>query len=398
MKNALLVFGLLLGLASISVAQIKVEASGDVGIGGLSNPSKTLDVNGDTRVRGRFLDLGFGQSNGLVSMNIGGGRVADGDASVELIADDSAFPSYGFRFRRTAAGLTNIEHRGTNSVNFRNFEAADTRFWTDNTLRMTIFDNGNVGIGVPSASHKLTVSDDIKVNGVIIASDKRLKSNVASFHYGLNEILKLKPLTYHYSGKGGTNSSRRHTGVFAQDLQSVMPELVSEYTYVDKDEDGNVIGEETFLQIDDTAIKYAIINAVREQQDLIQEKDAQIAALQEQFDELTEMLTNLQSIGTIGAVNTQVQLTYYDLADLNQNTPNPFSGSTQIAYIVPSNANSAQINIFDMRGKLIKEVDVQHTGEGRLTINATEIPAGTYSYQLQIDGKVVDNKKMVIAH
>ena len=48
-----------------------------------------------------------------------------------------------------------------------------------------------------------------------------------------------------------------------------------------------------------------------------------------------------------------------------------------------------------MNGQLLKSVSVAQ-GNGQLTINAGELAAGTYSYNLVVDGAIVDTKKMVL--
>ena len=62
-----------------------------------------------------------------------------------------------------------------------------------------------------------------------------------------------------------------------------------------------------------------------------------------------------------------------------------------------NSSNEAQIKIFDMSGKMIKEINVDSgEGEGEVTINAGTLPASTYSYSLYLGGVLVETKQMVL--
>jgi hypothetical protein len=60
-------------------------------------------------------------------------------------------------------------------------------------------------------------------------SDDRTKKDVAPYAGGLDQILKLQPISYRYNGQGGTpNNSKTYYGLSAQAAKPVMPELVIE--------------------------------------------------------------------------------------------------------------------------------------------------------------------------
>jgi hypothetical protein len=83
------------------------------------------------------------------------------------------------------------------------------------------------------------------------------------------------------------------------------------------------------------------------------------------------------------------------VATLAQNVPNPFTGKTNIAYYVPETAQQAHIKIANATGVSLFLAEVR-LGNGVLEVDATQLAAGTYSYTLMVDGKVVDTKLMVI--
>ena len=81
-----------------------------------------------------------------------------------------------------------------------------------------------------------------------------------------------------------------------------------------------------------------------------------------------------------------------------QNAPNPFNETTIINYVVPSNASRASIQVFDVNGAVLKQIDLADKGAGQLTIRAFELPAGTYVYNLVVDGEIIDTKKMILTN
>ncbi len=74
--------------------------------------------------------------------------------------------------------------------------------------------------------------------------------------------------------------------------------------------------------------------------------------------------------------------------------PNPNNGSTQIPYYLPDGTSNAKIIFTDMLGKIMKE-EALKSGYGIINVNTQELPNGVYNYSLIIDGKVIDNKKMI---
>lgn len=60
------------------------------------------------------------------------------------------------------------------------------------------------------------------VNGTIQTSDARLKEQISDINYGLNEIMKLRPVTYRWK----QDPSQLKVGLIAQEVQQVVPEVV----------------------------------------------------------------------------------------------------------------------------------------------------------------------------
>jgi hypothetical protein len=94
--------------------------------------------------------------------------------------------------------------------------------------------------------------------------DKRLKKDIKPFNAGLAELLKLKPASWRYNGSGGVNDDgRRHAGLHAQDLETVIPECV--LVMPEKQTaNGETVTYPDQLAADTAPILAAVINALHE--------------------------------------------------------------------------------------------------------------------------------------
>jgi hypothetical protein len=79
-----------------------------------------------------------------------------------------------------------------------------------------------------------------------------------------------------------------------------------------------------------------------------------------------------------------------------QNNPNPFSVNTEIKMVLPETAGSANIIVYNLEGKQLKQLQVKGRGNVSTTIFGNELNAGMYIYALIVDGKVVDTKRMIL--
>jgi len=80
---------------------------------------------------------------------------------------------------------------------------------------------------------------------------------------------------------------------------------------------------------------------------------------------------------------------------LDQNFPNPFVDRTVISYFIPENAQSARMDFSDVTGRVIKSVELDNHGDGQVTVVASQLRQGVYSYSIVVDGVVQDVKKMI---
>ena len=123
----------------------------------------------------------------------------------------------------------------------------------DNGAAATLYlqkDGGNVNVGA----------------AVVHTSDRRLKKDIETIPYGLQEILKLKPVTYHWKNKSQKHKS---LGLIAQEVKPVIKELVS------SDNDTNKM-----LGVSYTELIPVLIKAIQEQQTTIEKLVQRITSLE----------------------------------------------------------------------------------------------------------------------
>jgi len=138
--------------------------------------------------------------------------------------------------------------------------------------RMVIQENGNTGIGTTAPTARLSVNGTAnKTGGGTWAafSDRRLKQNINPYSAGLAEVLEISPIRYQYNSLSGYDTEKEYVGVIAQELQNVAPYMVSDFE----------LNGENYLQVDNSAMIYMLINSIKEQQAQIEELQLQINLL-----------------------------------------------------------------------------------------------------------------------
>ena len=86
-----------------------------------------------------------------------------------------------------------------------------------------------------------------------------------------------------------------------------------------------------------------------------------------------------------------------DGTELKQNRPNPFSGSTEIAFKL-ANAGHVTLRVYDVMGREVATLADRQMAAGlqSVTFDATSLAAGTYLYSLDVDGERV-SRRMLLA-
>ena len=81
---------------------------------------------------------------------------------------------------------------------------------------------------------------------------------------------------------------------------------------------------------------------------------------------------------------------------IEQNRPNPFTGSTVIDYNLNNNSE-VSFNVMDITGKIViaRNAEQQVAGKHSITVNGENLNNGIYFYTITVDGKSI-TKKMVV--
>jgi hypothetical protein len=121
-------------------------------------------------------------------------------------------------------------------------------------------------------------------------SDARLKEDIRPYTRGLTELRALRPVRYKYKKEYWAASDRYFTGLIAQEVQDVVPEMVHPYKF-------QAIGDRLLdvLAVDPSDLTYMLINAVKELDAENQQLKARLAALEAEKDALAHRLSLIES-------------------------------------------------------------------------------------------------------
>ncbi|MCG3166701.1 MAG: hypothetical protein POELPBGB_02481 [Bacteroidia bacterium] len=135
---------------------------------------------------------------------------------------------------------------------------------------LIVNDDGNVGIGGASnASYKLTITGKVKSTGINETSDARLKMNFAAIDGALNKVLSMNGKYYNWRTEEYPNKgleSGRQVGVIAQEIEKILPEVVT-------------TGDDGFKAVEYSHIVPVLIEAIKEQQKIIDGQNSTISDL-----------------------------------------------------------------------------------------------------------------------
>ena len=177
------------------------------------------------------------------------------------------------------------------------------RLGTENTTRVYIKNDGNVGIGTTTPSHKLHVTGIARSTQTTwaISSDKRVKTKIADLEDGLDIVMKIRPVEFEYTKKYqkfniGYNGLKR--GFIAQEVKEVVPEMV---TILEEKIGDHIIKD--FHLLNSSDFTPILIRAIQEQQQLIEQQnqkiDKQTVFIKEQNDINKELKADIKEIKSI---------------------------------------------------------------------------------------------------
>lgn len=386
--------------ATVGFNQIRIDNIGDVGIGTTNPITKFHLVDGSSRLHiqkstwnanQNVTDITTG-TNGTIrlgSMNTGSNSGNVNRATLYL------FPN---------TGAPGSQWNAKTILQCGNTSGGQIQLRVGGSTKWTLNNTGNIAIGYGTATNtnKLAVNGSAckSVGGSAwtVCSDMRTKKNVKKYEKGLEEILQMEPIRYQYNGKGGTIDGLKSVSISAQKLRELDADMVTEFEHnfsVKETPEGDLpklsdYKTEKFLSINTNNLQWMLVNGIQELNSKVEERDDLILELKSQLNAMEEKLNSL-----LESSSKTVNLEGFG-ATLEQNSPNPFNEITYINYTIPSGVQSASMQINDINGQVLKTVSLDLVENGELKINARELNAGSYSYSLILDGKLIDTKKMVL--
>ncbi len=225
------------------VQRMTLTTSGNLGVGSTAAVNK-LDVEGGAVIGASYSGSSVAPTNGLlVQGNMGIGTTSPA-SQLHLIQTNGI----------NSNGLT---IQNTNSNTWSLYTASTSDFWL-------------VGGGVQKGGFNFT-------SGAYTAtSDRNRKKNFEDLGNILPEILKLKPMRYHF--KEQKDGDQKFLGFIAQDVKELFPSLV------------NYSEENNLHTLDYAGFGTLAIKAIQEQQEIINQQQSEIDKLKSEIEEIKRLL------------------------------------------------------------------------------------------------------------
>jgi hypothetical protein len=255
-----------------------VEAYNNTFIGHSSGFSN-LHGNDNTCLGG---DAGRNNTDGHanVFIGLGAGETNMGSSNVYL----------GTRAGQESQGSGNVfigTHAGRYVIDSDLLVIENSDLGVDQSLIVGRFDqdelrmNAIVGINTePDPAFSLRTVGDIEANDVTIVSDARYKTNIRSIPEALDMILTVKGIKYEWDLEAFPDmefDEGDHYGFIAQELEKIIPEMVS-------------AGTDGYKSVNYQKMNALLVEAVKQQQVMIEEKEKRIRDLEERMKKIETAL------------------------------------------------------------------------------------------------------------
>jgi hypothetical protein len=326
-----------------------------------------------------------------------------------------------------------FENNGWN-VFLGEYGTADSdQLWLHGKLGIYLTTSGNamnvVACYNPSVNSNFVFNTNLRVNGINISSDARLKENIKPIQNPLNMLSLVNGVSYTYSlsaikearkqdeskfasdatvatpqagvdntvntatsdfassadtaektnrdkqvqaetdRKEAADANRKRIGFLAQDIQKVLPELVQ------TDENG-------MMSIDYIGFIPLIVESIKEMQNTIAEQNEQIKYLSDKL--------GLETKGLRSSTTSNEEI------NMDGNGKLFNADGASVKYSLPAGCTQADLQIFDITGKIVKEIKL-NTAADFADIHNSETGFGTFVYTLLVDGRKADTLKKYVS-
>ena len=238
-----------------------IPSSNNILIGTTTDAGYKLDVNGTGRFSGSFGDL-IRLEGTSTGNNTNYYSAKNGSGDVMQIGIANAGYTNGSYPAIVARGAYLYSPRDLGIIAENGYPIL---FQTGAAERMRITSGGNVGIGTPSPSFQLQLSNDsaAKPGSPLwtVSSDIRIKENVRPYTDGIDKLMQINPVYYDYNGKAGFSITKDNIGIIAQEMQEVLPNTIKTFNAKLNEEDEE---ETELLSFNANELIYVLINSVKE--------------------------------------------------------------------------------------------------------------------------------------
>lgn len=374
-------------------------------------------------------NVGIGTTAPLAKLDVeptgnGGGIRAEGHDGVAVFANSfqgtavRAVSQTAYGVRAESPGGTGIETSGqVYGIEASGDQAGVNCFSTDGVgLNASSTNSSGLVASTSNGTYAAEFNGKVFSSGGYVTSDKSLKQNIAEFSDAMSIINKLKPRNYEFKNDAKYEflhlPKGTHYGLMAQDLEQVLPALVSEGKHVVRTPklttstrlassggQSQATAQQPTESITIKAVNYVelipiLVKALQEQNVENKDKENRITALEKENADIKQQLAELKALIT---ANRSISLNNVSGAVLEQSIPNPANGVATIRYSIPQSTTAANFTLVNAKGQVLKELSLNNNRTGQVNLNTSRLPAGVYTYALVIDGQPAASKQLVIA-
>ncbi|MBO6762346.1 MAG: tail fiber domain-containing protein, partial [Roseivirga sp.] len=260
----------------------------------------SIQGNEAMRLRNRTLELlansgstFIGESAGISSS--GAGNVGLGSETMLNNSSGRFNVAVGYRaLRQNATGQGNVaigynagfNETGSNKLYIANSNTNTPLIWGDFQAGVANI-NGKLGVGVANPA---AMTNELEVNGhatvitLTETSDQRFKKNILPLENSLSKLLSLRGVSYQWRIDDFPNRRFKegsNIGLIAQEVQQLFPELVS-------------TNSEGFLSVSYSGLSPIIIEAMKEQQKLIEDLQSELKEADNRYKALLERISSIE--------------------------------------------------------------------------------------------------------